>query len=62
MAELLEMLQLHQRLTNSAVAHRVLDQWPEILSEFTKVMPIDYKRLLLERQQHDEEVESTVHG
>ena len=62
LAELLEMLQLHQQFTGSTVAQRALDQWPDVLGEFVKVMPIDYKRVLLERQQHDEEVESAVHG
>ena len=60
-AELLEMVQLHQRYTESDVAQRVLDQWPDILSQFVKVMPIDYKRVLLERKQHDEEIEAAVH-
>jgi glutamate synthase (NADPH/NADH) large chain len=62
-AELLEMLELHQRHTGSEVAGRILADWPRVArEEFIKVMPIDYKRVLLERQRHDEELESTVHA
>ncbi|GIW94157.1 MAG: glutamate synthase [Pirellulaceae bacterium] len=60
-ADLLELISRHQELTGSTVAARVLDQWPDILAKFVKVMPIDYKRVLMERQEHDEEVEAPVH-
>ena len=59
--ELLDLLELHQQYTGSAVAAQVLDAWPEVLSQFVKVMPTDYKRVLAERKQHDEEMEGTVH-
>jgi glutamate synthase (NADPH/NADH) large chain len=63
LAELLEMIELHRRYTGSTVAAQVLDRWPQIArDEFVKVMPTDYKRVLLERQKHDEELESTVHA
>jgi glutamate synthase (NADPH/NADH) large chain len=61
-AELLEMIELHRKYTGSTVAQRILDDWPDIVDQFIKVMPTDYKRVLLERQQHDEEIESSVHG
>jgi len=61
-AELLEMVELHEKYTGSTVASRVLAQWPRILDDFVKVMPVDYKRVLMERQDHDEEQESTLHG
>jgi glutamate synthase domain-containing protein 3 len=60
-AELRELIGLHHEYTGSTVAERVLDAWPEILSEFVKVMPVDYKRVLGERRKHDEEMEATVH-
>ena len=60
-AELRELLELHQKHTGSAVAGKVLDGWPEILSQFVKVMPTDYKRVLQERKRHDEEMEATIH-
>jgi glutamate synthase (NADPH/NADH) large chain len=60
-AELRELLELHHKYTGSAVAGKVLDGWPEILSQFVKVMPTDYKRVLQERKRHDEEMEATIH-
>ncbi|MEX2213601.1 MAG: glutamate synthase large subunit [Phycisphaeraceae bacterium] len=61
-SELLPMIEDHHKYTGSAVAQYVLDSWPAILKEFVKVMPIDYKRVLMERLKHDEEVEAPVHG
>jgi glutamate synthase (NADPH/NADH) large chain len=59
--ELLDLIEQHQRLTRSPVAERILDDWPNVLAEFVKVMPTDYKRVLGERKQHDEEIEAEVH-
>lgn len=50
LAELMEMLEKHHRLTGSNVADRLLSAWPQSAAEFVKVMPTDYKRVLLERQ------------
>ncbi|MEX2025816.1 MAG: glutamate synthase-related protein, partial [Pirellulaceae bacterium] len=61
-ADLLEMIELHHKYTGSTVAEGVLHQWPEILGQFVKVMPTDYKRVLAERAKHDEEMEAGVHG
>jgi glutamate synthase (NADPH) large chain len=60
-AELRKLIEQHHENTKSTVAGHVLDNWPEILSEFVKVMPVDYKRVLKERRQHDEEVEAAIH-
>ena len=60
--ELFDLICSHRDLTGSTVARHVTDNWPEILSQFVKVMPIDYKRVLLERAQHDEEQEAEVHN
>jgi len=60
-AELLDLIAQHEALTGSAVARRVLDAWPVVLQKFVKVMPRDYKRVLAERREHDEEIESVVH-
>ena len=59
--ELLEMIEDHLKFTGSTVAQAVMDRWPEVLSEFVKVMPVDYKRVLMDRKDHDEERESKVH-
>jgi len=49
-AELRELIELHQNNTESAVAADVLDRWDETLSQFVKVMPTDYKRVLTEQK------------
>jgi len=59
-SELREMIELHLEYTGSDVAKRILDEWPEVLSQFVKVMPTDYKRVLAERRRHNEEIESEV--
>jgi glutamate synthase domain-containing protein 3 len=61
MVELLELIEQHQEYTGSTVARDILDRWPDILTQFVKVMPIDYKRVLAERARHNEEVETKVH-
>jgi glutamate synthase (NADPH/NADH) large chain len=60
--ELRELVGLHFKYTKSAVAGRLLADWPKALAKFVKVMPTDYKRVLQDRQQHDEEIEAPVHG
>ena len=46
--ELREMITSHQEHTGSTVAQHILDNWPDILQQFVKVMPVDYKRVLEE--------------
>ncbi len=43
----------HRRLTGSAPAHYVLENWVSLLPKFVKVMPVDYRRVLeqMEREQ-----------
>ena len=53
-AELRELIELHQRYTDSRVAEKVLENWPDVLDQFVKVMPIDYKRVLAERAQRQQ--------
>ena len=47
--ELRELIELHKQYTDSTVAAEILDAWPDVLGEFIKVMPTDYKRVLAER-------------
>ncbi len=54
-AELRELIRLHLKYTGSEVAGRVLDDWPNVLSQFVKVMPTDYKRVLAERARAEQE-------
>jgi glutamate synthase domain-containing protein 3 len=60
-AELRELVELHREYTGSRQAERVLNAWPDVLSQFVKVMPIDYKRVLADRKKHDEEMEAVSH-
>lgn len=59
-AEVLDMLRHHRDLTGSTVADHMIDRFEAVASEFVKVMPVDYKRVLLERAGHDEESEAEV--
>ncbi|MCA9237416.1 MAG: glutamate synthase subunit alpha, partial [Planctomycetales bacterium] len=52
--ELKTMIELHHNHTDSAVAADVLDRWDETLPQFVKVMPTDFKRVLMERKQAQE--------
>ncbi len=54
-SELFELIEMHHRLTGSTVAESLLTDWPAALDRFVKVMPTDYKRVLEERAEHDEE-------
>jgi glutamate synthase (NADPH/NADH) large chain len=60
--ELRDMIEAHHKYTLSKVAAQILEDWPDVLGQFVKVMPVDYKRVLQQRQQHDEEIEAPVHG
>jgi len=45
--EVHEMIRRHAEYTKSDVAWRVLDLWDELLPKFVRVIPKDYKRMLL---------------
>ena len=55
-AELQGLIEEHARRTGSTVATEVLDNWSTTLGQFVKVMPTDYKRVLLERKQAEKEL------
>ena len=44
------MIENHYEFTGSTVARAILDNWNDALKKFVKVMPRDYKRILLERK------------
>lgn len=48
----------HVQYTNSAVGQDMLENWEERAGCFVKVMPHDYKRVLLERAAKDDKVEA----
>ena len=49
-AELERMVTNHRDLTGSTVAAALLEDWQNALTQFVKVMPSDYKRVLEERK------------
>ena len=49
-AELKALIEKHALYTDSAVAKRVLADWDTYLGKFVKVMPTDYKRVLIEQK------------
>jgi glutamate synthase (NADPH/NADH) large chain len=49
--ELKQMIENHHRYTQSTLAESILNDWDQQLKRFVKVMPTDYKRVLMEQQQ-----------
>ncbi len=49
-AELRDLIERHQQYTGSEIAQRLLEDWDGTLSQFVKVMPTDYKRVLEEQK------------
>ena len=49
-AVVLELVREHQEETGSAVAAALLDDWDSSVARFSKVMPIDFKRVLAARE------------
>ncbi len=47
-AELRQMIEAHQSYTGSSIAADILADWDNAIRLFKKVMPTDYKRVLLE--------------
>ncbi len=51
--ELREMIQRHFVFTESAVAEKILHNWDQALTQFVKVMPREYRRILMERAEKE---------
>ncbi|MBK1704795.1 glutamate synthase large subunit [Halochromatium glycolicum] len=45
-----QLIERHLHFTRSEVAQRILADWPAMLQQFVKVMPVDYKRALTQMQ------------
>jgi glutamate synthase (NADPH/NADH) large chain len=54
-AELRELVDKHFKLTGSAVARAALEDWDNALSQFVKVMPTDYKRVLADMKKQQQQ-------
>ncbi len=50
-SELKTLIEKHQKYTGSTVAEQIIGDWKKMLPQFIKVMPRDYKRVLLEQAQ-----------
>jgi glutamate synthase (NADPH/NADH) large chain len=53
--EVKTLIENHLEYTGSAVARAALDNWPETVKQFVKVMPRDYKRVLQEMKAKEEQ-------
>ena len=51
--ELRSLLEEHVQWTESDVAAALIQNWDEAVGRFIKVMPRDYKRVLVEREPQD---------
>ncbi len=49
--EVRDLIELHQQYTGSTVARHLLADWDCCVDQFVKVMPVDYKRVLMEMEQ-----------
>ncbi len=49
-----QIIESHLHYTNSDVAKKILDNWDDYLGKFVKVMPVEYRRALLEMQAEQE--------
>ncbi len=49
-----QIIENHLHYTNSEVARRILGNWEDYLGKFVKVMPVEYRRALLEIQAEQE--------
>jgi glutamate synthase domain-containing protein 3 len=49
-AELRVLIERHRQYTGSTVAAAILEDWGRAIGQFVKVMPTDYKRVLVARR------------
>jgi glutamate synthase (NADPH/NADH) large chain len=50
LAELKALIEKHRQYTGSTVAERILGDWGRAVGQFLKVMPVDYKRVMMARR------------
>jgi len=48
----------HIHYTNSTLALTILDQWYRFMPKFVKVLPLDYKRVMEQRRDHERAMNS----
>jgi glutamate synthase (NADPH/NADH) large chain len=57
-----QLIERHAHYTDSTHARRILGNWQEYLPKFVKVMPVDYRRALLEMQAVQESTVKSAEG
>ena len=53
--EVKTLIENHLKYTGSDVAKQALENWDQAVKQFVKVMPTDYKRVLLEMKKQQEQ-------
>ena len=54
-ALLRSLVERHAELTESPLAHRILEEWEDTLPRFVKVIPVEYRKILQLRRQREPE-------
>jgi glutamate synthase (ferredoxin) len=57
-----DLIAAHSLFTNSARAQQILDSWTEYRQKLVKVMPLDYRRVLAEKEQATKKYAMVQHG
>jgi glutamate synthase (NADPH/NADH) large chain len=57
-----QLIENHMHYTDSTRARDILDNWSDYLPKFVKVMPVDYRRALLDMQAEREAADSLAKG
>jgi glutamate synthase (NADPH/NADH) large chain len=57
-----QLIENHMHYTDSSRAREILDNWSDYLPKFVKVMPVDYRRALLDMQAERKATESLAKG
>jgi len=55
-----KLVENHMHFTDSDRARHILDNWDNYLPKFVKVMPVDYRRALLEMQERNKDQNKTT--
>ena len=55
-----KLVENHLHCTGSERARHILDNWDDYLPKFVKVMPVDYRRALLEMQTRNKDNDKTT--
>ena len=60
--DLKRLIELHKKHTGSKNAERIMSDWTSMNRKFVKVMPVDYKRVLAEREAQQAEKAVSANG